>query len=122
MYRAEVTVSGRIAATLPLPAAASGFSADIAEKFRFSEVSEIDTVAEELDPALAPVMGVPGDVVANITATTVTTAAARTPPVAHSQPFRPRRVPPSGDSPPAAHLPLAAWQSARWSRAEPQRD
>jgi hypothetical protein len=36
VYRAEETVSGRRTATLPLPADASGFSVDIAEKLRFS--------------------------------------------------------------------------------------
>ena len=49
MYRAELTVSGRIAATLPLPAAASAFSADIAEKDRVSWVIEIDTETAELE-------------------------------------------------------------------------
>src|SRR6266568_2270130 len=42
-YRAEVTVSGRMTATLPLPAAARGFSADIAEKVLSNWVTEIDT-------------------------------------------------------------------------------
>ena len=41
VYRAEVTVSGRITATLPLPLAASGFRLDIAEKVRSSELTEI---------------------------------------------------------------------------------
>src|SRR5437764_5013494 len=50
-YRAEVTVSGRITATLPLPAEASGFSADIAEKVRSNWPTETDT--EPPDEALA---------------------------------------------------------------------
>ena len=37
MYRAEDTVSGRMAATLPFPLAASGFSADMAAKVRVKE-------------------------------------------------------------------------------------
>src|SRR5260370_1624504 len=47
-YRAEVTVSGRMTATLPLPAAARGFSADIAEKVLSNWVTEIDTDRAEL--------------------------------------------------------------------------
>ena len=45
-------MSGRMAATLPLPAAASGFSAVIAEKVRLSWVIEIDTEAAALLVAL----------------------------------------------------------------------
>jgi hypothetical protein len=42
-----------MAATFPLPAAARAFNAVIAEKVRFSEVIEIDTVAgEELEVLL----------------------------------------------------------------------
>src|SRR5271170_5822871 len=48
VYLSEETVSGRMASTLPLPAAASGFRSDIAEKVRFSCSVEIDTVVEEL--------------------------------------------------------------------------
>jgi hypothetical protein len=51
VYLAEETVSGRMAATLPLPSAARGFSADIAEKVRLSWASETDTEAPE--PELA---------------------------------------------------------------------
>ena len=53
VYRAEVTVSGRMTATLPLPAAARGFSADSAEKVRSNWVTEIDTVAPPELEALA---------------------------------------------------------------------
>ena len=57
MYRAELTVSGRMAATLPLPAAASGFNVDMAEKSRVSWVIEIVTeTAEELALALVLVV------------------------------------------------------------------
>src|SRR5436305_920267 len=42
-YRAEVTVSGRMTATLPLPAEARGFRADIAVKLRSNWPTEIDT-------------------------------------------------------------------------------
>ena len=45
MYRAEETVSGRMTATLPLPAAVSGFSTDIADRVRSNWATEIDTVA-----------------------------------------------------------------------------
>jgi len=46
-------VSGRRTATLPLPAATRGFSADSAEKVRSNWVTEIDTdTAEELALAL----------------------------------------------------------------------
>jgi hypothetical protein len=38
-----------MAATLPLPAAASGFSVDMAEKSRVSWASEIDTEAAALE-------------------------------------------------------------------------
>src|SRR6266571_8358822 len=48
-YRAEVTVSGRMTATLPLPAAARGFSADMADRDRSNWVTEIDTVTDELE-------------------------------------------------------------------------
>jgi hypothetical protein len=51
-YRAEVTVSGRITATLPLPAEASGFRADIAEKVRSNWSTEIDTLAPDEELAL----------------------------------------------------------------------
>src|SRR5260370_5238435 len=48
-YRAEVTVSGRMTATLPLPAAARGFSADIADKVVAHLVTEIESdLAERL--------------------------------------------------------------------------
>src|SRR5215472_10984752 len=46
VYRAEVTVSGKITATSPLPAAASGFSVDIADMVRSNWLTDIDT-----DPA-----------------------------------------------------------------------
>jgi hypothetical protein len=46
-YRVELVVSGRIAATLPLPPAASAFSAAIAEKLFVNDVAEIDGVAVE---------------------------------------------------------------------------
>ena len=50
-------MSGRMAATLPLPAAASGFSVDMAEKSRVSWVIEIVTeTAEELALALVLVV------------------------------------------------------------------
>ena len=49
MYRAELTVSGRMAATLPLPAAARAFSAVIVEKVRLNEVIETFTVADDGD-------------------------------------------------------------------------
>jgi len=52
VYRAEETVSGRMTATLPLPAAVSGFSADIAEKSRVNWATEIDTVAPDEELAL----------------------------------------------------------------------
>jgi hypothetical protein len=51
-YRAEVTVSGRMTATLPLPAEASGFRADIAVKFRSNWATEIDTVTPDEELAL----------------------------------------------------------------------
>ena len=51
-YRAEVTVSGRMTATLPLPAAARGFRTDIAEKSRVNWATEIDTVAPDEELAL----------------------------------------------------------------------
>ena len=47
VYRAEETVSGRMTATLPLPAAASGFSTDIADRVRSNWATEIDTVAPD---------------------------------------------------------------------------
>src|SRR6476660_8256659 len=50
-YRAEVTVAGRITATLPLPAEASAFSAAIAVKLRSNWLTEI--VTEAPDEALA---------------------------------------------------------------------
>ena len=40
-YRVELVVSGRIAAILPLPAAASDFSAAIAEKSFVNDVAEM---------------------------------------------------------------------------------
>ena len=43
VYRAEETVSGMMAATLPLPAAARALSAAIALKVRFRLVIEMDT-------------------------------------------------------------------------------
>src|ERR1700761_1719497 len=43
-YRVEETVSGRITATLPLPAEASGLSFDIAEKELFRSPTESDTL------------------------------------------------------------------------------
>src|ERR1700722_5035587 len=50
VYRAEDTVSGRMTATLPLPAAARGFSEAIALKVRSSWPTEIDgTVPAELE-------------------------------------------------------------------------
>ncbi len=55
VYRAEETVSGRITATLPLPAAASGFSVDMAEKSRVSWTREIVTDVVLLE-ALAEVV------------------------------------------------------------------
>jgi hypothetical protein len=42
VYLAEVTVSGRIAATFPLPLATSDFRAVIAEKLLVREPTEID--------------------------------------------------------------------------------
>src|SRR5579862_1212600 len=42
VYRAEVTVSGRITATLPLPIGASGLSCDMADMVRLSWVTEMD--------------------------------------------------------------------------------
>jgi hypothetical protein len=51
-YRAEVTVSGRMTATLPLPAEASGFRADIAEKVRSNWPTETDTLAPDDELAL----------------------------------------------------------------------
>src|SRR5581483_10867835 len=39
-YRVDVTVSGRMTATLPLPRAASGLSVDIADSELFSWLSE----------------------------------------------------------------------------------
>src|SRR6266851_458588 len=58
VYRAEVTVSGRMTATLPLPAAASGFSADIADMVRSNAPTEIDgtVAADELELAEALVL------------------------------------------------------------------
>jgi hypothetical protein len=44
-YRAEVTVSGRRTATLPLPAVVRGFRVDIAAKSRVNWATEIETVA-----------------------------------------------------------------------------
>jgi hypothetical protein len=44
-------VSGRIAATFPLPIEASGFSVAIAEKVRLSELIEIDGTAVD-EPVL----------------------------------------------------------------------
>src|SRR5579875_3870583 len=52
VYRAEVTVSGRMTATLPLPSAASGLSAVIAEKVRFRSVTLIEGTAADV-PELA---------------------------------------------------------------------
>ena len=49
MYRAEETVSGRMAATLPWPAAVRAFSAVIAEKVRLNEDIEMFTVVEADD-------------------------------------------------------------------------
>ena len=40
-------MSGRMTATLPLPAAASGFSAAIARRVRSNWATEIDTVAAD---------------------------------------------------------------------------
>src|SRR5580658_1328342 len=48
VYRVEETVSGRIAATFPLPMAARGFSVVIAEKVLFRSATEIDGTAGEL--------------------------------------------------------------------------
>ena len=45
MYLAEVTVSGRMTATLPLPALASGLRDDMAEKVRLSELTDMDGTA-----------------------------------------------------------------------------
>jgi hypothetical protein len=42
-YRLELTVSGRIAATLPLPAATSGFRLAMAEKVLVRSLVEIET-------------------------------------------------------------------------------
>jgi hypothetical protein len=55
VYRAEVTVSGRMTATLPLPWEARGFSAAIADKVRSNWPTEIDgTVpADELELLVA---------------------------------------------------------------------
>src|ERR1700741_2684225 len=47
VYRAEETVSRRMTATLPLPAAVSGFSTDIADRVRSNLATEIDTVAPD---------------------------------------------------------------------------
>jgi hypothetical protein len=47
VYRAEETVSGKMTATLPLPAAVSGFSTDIADRVRSNWATEIDTVAPD---------------------------------------------------------------------------
>src|ERR1700691_2700015 len=54
VYLAEETVSGRMTATLPLPSLARGFNVVMAEKVRFSELSEADGVAEE--PELLPLL------------------------------------------------------------------
>jgi hypothetical protein len=58
VYRAEETVSGKMTATLPLPAAVSGFSTDIADRVRSNWATEIDTVAPlELGLLLLPLEG-----------------------------------------------------------------
>src|SRR6266567_1201069 len=59
VYRAEVTVSGRMTATLPLPWEASGFSVDIADMVRSNEPTEMDTAApDELEAeVLVPPLG-----------------------------------------------------------------
>src|SRR6516165_2718531 len=51
-YRCEVTVSGRMTATLPWPAAVSGFSVAIAARVRSNWATEIDTVTLEVLEAL----------------------------------------------------------------------
>jgi hypothetical protein len=56
VYRAEVTVSGRRTATLPLPAAVSGFRADIAAKVRSNWATEIETVVPPDDELALPVL------------------------------------------------------------------
>ena len=63
MYRAEETVSGRMTATLPLPAAVSGFSTDIADRVRSNWATEIDTVApdDELVGLLVPLLPLEGE-------------------------------------------------------------
>src|ERR1700761_9337914 len=49
VYRAEVTVSGRMTATLPLPRPASGLSCDMADMVRLRALTEIDGTAAELE-------------------------------------------------------------------------
>ena len=86
VYRAEETVSGRMAATLPLPRAARGFSAAIAEKVLSNCPTGIDTAdpGEDEMGLLALVLALLGGAgvlpeesdVARTTATARTAAAA----------------------------------------------
>src|SRR5579859_1005998 len=50
VYRAEVTVSGRIAAMFPLPLAANAFSSVITEKVRVKEETVIEGTFTEPEP------------------------------------------------------------------------
>ena len=51
-YRAEVTVSGRRTATLPLPAVVSGFRVDIAARPRVNWATEMVTVVPAVERGL----------------------------------------------------------------------